>query len=107
MQINFEELKNAIIEVCVQILQNEELRQLIEKAHNFDELINILDNNSLTLTQKQIESCKLLVKNAIKENPHYGPTTKKSFEEIVNSNISPKEMVKRFVAYISTNDVGN
>ena len=107
MQNDFRKLKGVIIEMCTQVLQNEELKQLVEKAQNVDELFGILNNNSLTLSQKQIESYKLLVKDKIKENANYGPITKKVFKEIVDSDISPREMVQRYFEYTSINDVRN
>jgi len=107
MRNDFEELKNAIIKVCVQILDNEELRQLVEEAQTIDEIVNILNSNSLTLSQKQIESYKLFLKSIIDENPYYGPVTKNVFVEILNSDIGPKEMIQRFIEYTSINDVRN
>ena len=105
MQITFKELQSAVIEICIQILQNEEMKQLVEKAKNIDELFGILNNNSLTISQKQIKSYKLLITNNIKGNPNYGPITKKVFEGIVNSDISPKEMIQKYYEYRAINDI--
>ena len=51
MQNDFRKLKGVIIEMYTQVLQNEELKQLVEKAQNVEELFSILNNNSLTLSQ--------------------------------------------------------
>ena len=97
-------LKEAIIEVCVEILHDEYLKQLVEKAQSLEELKEVLNNNSISNYQKQIKGYKVLIKDRIKNNPNYGPITKKVFENIIDSDISPKEMVNKYVEYISTND---
>ena len=77
---------------------------LVEKAQSLEELKEVLNNNSISNYQKQIKGYKVLIKDRIKNNPNYGPITKKVFENIIDSDISPKEMVNKYVEYISTND---
>jgi hypothetical protein len=97
-------LKEAIIEVCVEILHDEYLKQVVEKTQSLEELKEVLSNASISNYQKQIRSYKILIKDRIKSNPNYGLITKKVFENIIDSDMSPKEMVNKYFEYISTND---
>ena len=104
MYITFNMLKEAIIEACVEILHDEYLKQLVEKAQSLEELKEILNNTSISNNQKQIRGYKVIIKDRIKSNPNYGPITKKVFENIIDSDIRPKEMLNRYFEYISIND---
>lgn len=104
MYITFDMLKEAIIEVCVEILHDEYLKQLVEKAQSLEELKEVLSKNSISNYQKQIKGYKVLIKDRIKSNPNYGPITKKVFVNIIDSDISPKEMLNKYFEYISIND---
>ena len=91
MYITFNMLKEAIIEVCVEILHDEYLKQVVEKAQSLEELKEVLSNASISNYQKQIRSYKILIKYRIKSNPNYGLITKKAFENIIDSDMSPKK----------------
>ncbi len=97
--------KAVLVEFFKEIIKDERLKRLFEKAKNINEIEEIMKNNSLSLTEKHIKMCKALIIDKIKQNDNFGPITKKAFESIVDSNIHPFEMIALFRAYESINDL--
>ena len=102
---DFNLIREAVIDFFTKILQNENAKQLVEKAKSVNEIEEILQNNSLPLTEKHLKSFKVLIKDRLKQNDYYGPVTKKVFENIIDSNIHPYHMVGYIEAYALTNDL--
>lgn len=102
---DFNLIKNAVLDFYTNIFQNENAKKLVDKAKSISEIEEILKNNSLSLTEKNLKLFKALIKDRLKQNDYYGSITKKVFENIIDSNIHPCHMVCRIEAYALNNDL--
>ena len=105
MVIKFEFFKGLLVEFCKEILQDERLKKLFEKAKSMNEIDEIMKNNTLSLTEKHIKMCKALIKDRIKQDNRFGSNTKTVFTSIVDSNLHPYKMIAMFEMYSLTNDL--
>ena len=102
---DFNLIKNAVLDFYTNILQDENTKKLVDKAKSISEIEEILKNNSLSLTEKNLKLFKALIKDRLKQNYYYGPITKKVFENIIDSNIHPYHMLCCIRTYATINDL--
>ena len=102
---NYKVFKVVLLDLFKILSPREELRYLIERAETIDELISIIKNNELSLSEKEVEVFKSYIKEQIKNNPNYGEKTKNAFLLILSSNKHPFEMYISILYYSNSHDL--
>lgn len=103
-QEEFRYFKSTLLDLLSHFINKEDVKRLIEKAETIESLMEILKSN-VSFTRKEVEMMKELIKDKIKNNPNFGPQTKKVFEGIVSSNIRPLRMYEEIIIYGNTHDI--
>ncbi len=89
----------------IPIDEKNELKNQIDKVKNLLELKKIFEKHNLQLDGESFKILKKYYLEMLDNYPHYGPQTKRALRDIVELNISLKEMACITFFYLNNNNV--
>ena len=76
--------------------------KFIESAKLIEKLVKI---PNMTLTEKETELIKEMLAQILKNNPNYGPKTKRVFKAMLDAAKHPMELAVELQSYIATHNI--